>query len=76
MSKLLSSLLEACAADPRFCHLCFKERKYIIDDRVYNVITQDMVDYLWCLPGVLTRGSALRWQAGARPGLFGSRARV
>ena len=50
-SMLLSSLLEACAIDQRFCHL--KELKYIMDDKLaYNVITTEMATNLWSLPGV------------------------
>jgi hypothetical protein len=50
-SMLLSSLLEACTSDQRFCHL--KELKYIVEDKVaYNVITAEMATNQWSLPGV------------------------
>jgi hypothetical protein len=50
-SMLLSSLLEACSSDERFCHL--KELKYIVEDKLaYNVITTEMATNLWSLPGV------------------------
>jgi hypothetical protein len=50
-SMLLSSLLEACNSDERFCHL--KELKYIVEDKLaYNVITAAMATNLWSLPGV------------------------
>jgi hypothetical protein len=50
-SMLLSSLLEACSSDARFCHL--KELKYIVEDKLaYNVITVEMATNLWSLPGV------------------------
>jgi hypothetical protein len=50
-SMLLSSLLEACSSDARFCHL--KELKYIVEDKLaYTVITAEMATNLWSLPGV------------------------
>jgi hypothetical protein len=50
-SALLAALLEACSSDARFSHL--KESPYIKEDRLaYNVITDDMVKNIWCIPGV------------------------
>jgi hypothetical protein len=48
---LLDSLLEACQEDARFSHL--KEMPYVKEDRLaYNVITLDMCDNVWQIPGV------------------------
>ena len=50
-SAILAALLEACSSDARFSHL--KESPYIKEDRLaYNVITDDMVKNIWCIPGV------------------------
>ena len=50
-SMLLAALLEACQEDARFSHL--KEMPYVKEDRLaYNVITLDMCDNVWQIPGV------------------------
>ena len=50
-SMLLAALLEACQEDARFIHL--KEMPYVKEDRLaYNVITLDMCDNVWQIPGV------------------------
>jgi hypothetical protein len=50
-SMLLATLLEACQEDARFSHL--KDMHYVKEDRLaYNVITLDMCDNVWQIPGV------------------------